>query len=374
MKNSMESNLGRALLCGLVLGTAACGGSLNLGGDENVGGGGSSGAGASENGDSGSAGSSVVYPSAGSGGSPPSVPTPGGGSSNVGSGNVAGASPDELPSCANQVDPFSWIAFDSDRDDGDRELYLVRPDGSELTRVTESPGIDKEPAFSQDGEWLAFTSDRSGSLQIHLLELATGAVTQVTSHAGGADQPSFSHDGELLAFHSDASVFTINVDGTDERLVTSGPDALNAYSNPHFTLDDTRIVVDRGNEISVFTRGGGASRMIVQNWTWAIQAPSLSPDGLNVVYSVRCGAQSLWSSPYWANTDPCQGVRITPAGNDSFDSEHPSWGPNDLIAYARVNTSNNSGQIALIERAPEATACAVTELGDDNRNPAWYIP
>ena len=353
MNNGMESKLGRALLCGLVLGAAACGGSINLGEDQNVAGG----SGSDPNGASGktSAGNSSV----------------GSGSNGAGaSGNVGGG---PLPRCADSADSGGWIAFDSDRDGFDRELYMVRPDGSDLTRLTESPGIDKEPAFSPDGKWLAFASERSGLMQIHLLELATGNVTQVTNGSDGADQPAFSHNGQLLAFHRAASTLTINVDGTDEQLVASGPDPFNGYAHPQFTADDEHVVVDRNNEIDVFTLANKEQRQIVQNWTTTIVMPSLSPSGVDVAYSVYCDGRSLWSSPYSVKTNPCEGVRITPAGDLGFDSEHPSWGPDDQIAYSRVNASMNVGQIMIVLRNRGATPRAVTEPGADDRNPTWCV-
>jgi len=115
--------------------------------------------------------------------------------------------------------------------------------------------------------------------------------------------------------------------------------------------------------------------MIVQNWTTTIQAPSLSPSGGDVVYEVACdfeGRKSLWTSPYSVNTNPCEGVRITPA--NEIDSERPSWGPGDRIVYARVDKSNNTGQIAIILRERVASPCALTEPGADNRNPVWHVP
>jgi len=251
---------------------------------------------------------------------------------------------------------------------------LVHPDGSALTRVTTRPGIDQEPAFSPDGNWLSFTSDRDGSLQIYLLELATGDVRQVTHHAGGADQSSFSHDGRLLAFHSGPSTFIIGIDGADERLVVSGPDPFNGYAHPQFTADDTRLVVDRNNEIDVFKLDGSEQRMIVQNWTTTIQAPSLSPSGVDVVYQVSCdfeARKSLWTSAYSVNTNPCEGVRITPT--NEIDAERPSWGPGDRIVYTRVDVANNTGQIAIILRDRGASPCTLTAPGADNRNPVWHF-
>jgi Tol biopolymer transport system component len=196
----------------------------------------------------------------------------------------------------------------------------------------------------------------------------------VTHHEGGANQSSFSHDGTLLAFHSGPSTFTIGLDGADERIVATGPDSYNGYANPQFTPDDAGVVVDRNNEIDVFTLGSSEQRMIVQNWTTTIQAPSLSPSGRDVVYQVNCdfdARKSLWTSPYSVNTEPCKGVRITPA--NEVDSEHPSWGPDDRIVYTRVDDANNTGQIAIVRRERGATQCAVTELGADNRNPVWHF-
>src|SRR5688572_24117383 len=49
-----------------------------------------------------------------------------------------------------------WIAFDSDRD-FNRDIYIIRLDGTGLTRVTTERSIEKEPAFSPGGDRLTFT-------------------------------------------------------------------------------------------------------------------------------------------------------------------------------------------------------------------------
>jgi len=46
--------------------------------------------------------------------------------------------------------------------DGDYEIYTIKPDGTDLKRLTRSPGNNAHSAWSRDGKWIAFASGRSG--------------------------------------------------------------------------------------------------------------------------------------------------------------------------------------------------------------------
>lgn len=68
----------------------------------------------------------------------------------------------------NSHDNFpSWspagdlIAFTSFRD-GDYEIYTIKPDGTQLKRLTNTPGNDAHNSWSPDGKWIAFASSRGG--------------------------------------------------------------------------------------------------------------------------------------------------------------------------------------------------------------------
>ncbi len=132
----------------------------------------------------------------------------------------------------------------------------------------------------------SFTSNRTGTFQIHLIDLMTSQVTQVIDVAAGADQSSFSHDGTLIAFHSGASVWVIHPDGTGLTMVATGPDDFNAYFWPDFSADDRELVFDRNNDVDAARLDGSATRMIVQNWTTTIKSPVVSPSGADVAYDV----------------------------------------------------------------------------------------
>jgi len=71
-----------------------------------------------------------------------------------------------------------WIAFMSNRD-GNWELYMVGADGLGLRRLTNGPEHDGVPTWSPDGQWIAFLSHRTGAWGIYALPLAAGKDVQL---------------------------------------------------------------------------------------------------------------------------------------------------------------------------------------------------
>src|SRR5437763_7354648 len=111
----------------------------------------------------------------------------------------------------------SAIAFSSDRS-GAMNLWLV--DAAGKTRpITRGAGSDYQPNWSPDGRTLAFFSGRAGALDIWRVEVATGEMTQITHGEGVNINPFFSPDGGRIAFQSDRDgrleVWVMNADGSD---------------------------------------------------------------------------------------------------------------------------------------------------------------
>ena len=84
-----------------------------------------------------------------------------------------------------------WIAFQSTLGSPLSDLWIMDRVGGSLQRVlyTDSAYWSRAPSFSPDGQWLAFVSNQAGSYgadygEIFVVSLATGETRQV-SHTGG---------------------------------------------------------------------------------------------------------------------------------------------------------------------------------------------
>ena len=68
--------------------------------------------------------------------------------------------PTNTPQPDNEPErPMGILAFYSDRD-GNLEIYTIKTDGSDLTRLTNDPAFDDSPAISPDGTQIAFLTAR----------------------------------------------------------------------------------------------------------------------------------------------------------------------------------------------------------------------
>jgi Tol biopolymer transport system component len=75
-----------------------------------------------------------------------------------------------------------WIAFVSDRT-GNSEIYLMRPDGSDMHAVVTHPARDVSPSWSPDSRSVLFHSNRDGSIGLYVLDLTSGDIRRLATHS-----------------------------------------------------------------------------------------------------------------------------------------------------------------------------------------------
>ena len=83
-------------------------------------------------------------------------------------------------------------------------VYVQVLKTGERQRVSAHAGVNQAPAWSPDGKKLALTlSTRDGNLDIYVMDLATAALTRITDDPGIDTEPQWSKDGQSLYFTSD---------------------------------------------------------------------------------------------------------------------------------------------------------------------------
>ncbi len=136
---------------------------------------------------------------------------------------------------------------------GTRDLWLYTPDGQPLQRLTLDMASDRDPAWSPDGRFLLFTSDRSGVPNIYAWERATGRLFRVTNVRTGAFGATVHPDGTRMAYE----LFTTN----GGRIVTADFDPQGWKDLgviPNFpNLDEEGEPVAAGDDTSAVTTEGG---------------------------------------------------------------------------------------------------------------------
>lgn len=87
--------------------------------------------------------------------------------------------------------------------EGNYHIYTVRADGSQRQQRTRGLSDNREPHWSPDGKSLIFASDRSKNYDIWQLTLSSGTLTQLTTDPANQYNPAFGPDGQQIAFVSE---------------------------------------------------------------------------------------------------------------------------------------------------------------------------
>lgn len=113
------------------------------------------------------------------------------------------------------------------------DIYMLSPDGSSKSKLTNYDGLDRFPTWSPDGSQIAFTSYRDGEGDIFIKNVEGGGLVNLTDEDSGTSneckEPSWSPNGNKIAFkaydeaYNKRNIFTINVDGSNlTRITTQG--------------------------------------------------------------------------------------------------------------------------------------------------------
>ncbi len=254
------------------------------------------------------------------------------------------------------------------RDHGaSREIEIVDCDGENVRQLTHLGTILISPAWSPNGEDLAFTSFASGEAGVYGFRLADGKTWRI-SPAGMSSAPRWSPDGRSIAYArsvgGNTDIYIADANGGNPTRLTFDPAIDTA---PSFNPDGTRIAFtsDRSGtpEVYVTDRDGSTA----QRLTFVgkeCDSPDWSPKGDLIAFVC------MFDSVYDICTMPPDGTsepsRLT-AGEGSH--ENPHWAPDGRhLVFSEVV----GGVRKIYVMAADGTGKrALTDGKGDQYNPAW---
>jgi serine/threonine protein kinase len=168
-----------------------------------------------------------------------------------------------------------------------REMSLEGKPDSRIARwLLNGYSNDRQPAYSPDGEWIVFSSNRSGNMDLWMFAVKTREVRQITSDPATDFDPIFMPDGQSVIFSSNRSghfeIWITPIGGGGAKLLSSdGEDAENAVPTP----DGNWILYASDNSTKqgiwkIRRDGSDASRLVAGD----VYFPEVSPDGQHVAY------------------------------------------------------------------------------------------
>ena len=106
--------------------------------------------------------------------------------------------------------------------DASHNLWLLDVRDGHLLQVARNPGQEiRDPNFSPNGQWLAFSTQRSGGVaSIHLFDIAAGRDIVVSDPLENDTKPVFSPDGRFLLFISNRRATVVQSDTQQDFTTT----------------------------------------------------------------------------------------------------------------------------------------------------------
>jgi Tol biopolymer transport system component len=93
--------------------------------------------------------------------------------------------------------------------------------------LTDDGYLEADPAWSPDGRFVAYSSDRAGSMDLYVRDMGTGSTRRLTSTPGAEAAASWSPDGARIAFVSrrdgNFEVYAMDADGINQVRLTTHP-------------------------------------------------------------------------------------------------------------------------------------------------------
>ncbi len=263
------------------------------------------------------------------------------------------------------------IVFSSTRHSAQPDIYLKRVQGRAVSKLTDDPAGDVQPAISPDGRTIAFSSFRSGNWDLWIISLDGGQARQITSSPQHEVHPTWSPEGQRLAYcrfnevaqHWELWTLQLDQPGS-QRMIEIG-------LFPEWSPTGDSLVYQKARE-----RGGrwfsiwrvdlamgepGYPVELASSAEMALIQPNWSPNGQFITYgTARLGQGGqpmaetdaiMTQGDIWVmGADGSTPKQLTDGAGTHFG---PAWSPDGRVYFtSRITGSENIWSVLPVESGP----------------------
>jgi dipeptidyl aminopeptidase/acylaminoacyl peptidase len=275
-------------------------------------------------------------------------------------------------------------------------IWIVPSEGGEAKRFTAGPANANSPAWSPDGRWLAFVSEREGEAtgksekeqkqqgkgkpQIWLIPTDGGEARQLTFMQHGASNPVWSPDGKQLLFS--AAVGPADEETEDGKVLPKA----RVIDRLWYRLDGVGFIYERRQHLFLVDIAGGEPQQLTDG-DWDDSDAAWSPDGTSIAFT-SSRAEDRWRLPC-----PDLYTLIIKDGtlqcltNGLISCSSPSWSPDGkmiaFLASLKLRSANHVDLYIIDTHAVQGVATSLmgkfegtcvdwtnSDMGDEHLMPA----
>lgn len=224
------------------------------------------------------------------------------------------------PAWSPEGNRLAYVSFES----GAPAIYVQNLDSGAREAVSKHRGLNGAPAWSPDGRRLALVLSKDGAPNIYVLDLGSRNLQQLTRGFSIDTEPTWSPDARTIYFTSDRGgkpqLYRVPTSGGQVERVTFDGDynarAAISANGRHLAMVNNS---GRGFNIGVMDLRGGALQVLTQGGR--DESPSFAPNGSMIIYATREGARGFLSV---VSVDGRVRQRLVFEGGQARE---PAWSP-----------------------------------------------
>ena len=197
------------------------------------------------------------------------------------------------PAWSPDGNQLAYVSFEKNRS----MIYTQDLWSGRRKRIAEYAGINGAPAWSPDGTQLAMTLSKEGNSEIYIYQLASGKLRRLTRHTAIDTEPAWSPDGNTIAFTSARSgtpqIYRIAADGKGaaQRVTFNGKyNAAASYSSDGKSMV---LITNQGNGFRVGLYSAQERTVNELTQTNQDESPTFAPNDEMIMYATQSGGRNI---------------------------------------------------------------------------------